>query len=139
MMLLQAQSPVYSKFFSLESCSIYRTTRGGRAQNLGMALLYDCRSWAPRTGMAQHTQHPHLPQPQGAPARDVGEMQQTHLLGAEMQKAKALHTLGCSGLLERLHSRVRETYFRCDKQQSLEGVSDLFIPQARGDIFLPSL
>lgn len=92
--------------------------------------------------MAQHTQGPHLPRSQSAPAKDIGEMQQIHLADAEMQKTRVLHMLsiaGCSGLLERLHSRVREMYFRCDKQQSLEGVSDLFIPQARGDIFLPSL
>lgn len=83
---------------------------------------------------------------------DLGKKKQIHSLGAAFKdlpahctyaaKAGAFYThvvARYSQLLERLNSRATHTYFRCDKQQSLGGVSDLFIPQARGDIFLPSI
>lgn len=64
--------------------------------------------------MAQRTQCPHLPQSQGAPATDVGEMQQTHLGGCrDAENKSAAHAQ---------HSRV----FRAPGEAPFQGERDVF-------------
>lgn len=73
---------------------------------------------------------------------DLGEISNHICQALHLEPCKSVACACCRWVFEapgEAQFQGERDVFQCDKRQSLQGVSDLFIPQARGDIFLPSI
>lgn len=115
-------------------------TSGGTGTAPGAALPPE--SSARRApGLAARREVPQLSALPGPPWI-LGEISNPICQALHLEPCKSVACACCRWVFEapgEAQFQGERDVFQCDKRQSLQGVSDLFIPQARGDIFLPSI